>query len=72
MREDTSDDDLAELAAAGHRAVSRIFKLKNATFEGGVPALRISVTSPLFARASFPAVISKAQNSHLEVARLFE
>jgi hypothetical protein len=71
LRADTPDDDIAVGATASNPDASKIFSLRNASAErGGRPALEISIKSPLFARPSFPAVITRDQNLTAEVENL--
>ncbi len=69
---DTTQEDL-NIALAASPEAAQIFALENVSAEcGGKPALRVRITSPLFARPTFPAVIRRDQNPHVEVERLLQ
>ncbi|WP_165982355.1 ATP-dependent nuclease [Dankookia rubra] len=70
LKPGTGADEIA-LAAAAHHEAGQLFALENATSEcGGAPALRVRITSPLFTRPTFPAIVRRDQNLHAEVERL--
>lgn len=70
LKPETGADDIA-LATASQSEAAGLFSIENATAEcGGVPALRVRITSRLFARRGFPAYIRRDQNLHAEVERL--
>jgi hypothetical protein len=73
MTIDTSDAELASMAATVHESAARIFHLENVSDQGTrVRALRVSIVSPLFQRATFPATIGYDENPHTAVVRLFQ
>lgn len=59
LKPDTTQDEIAAAALAANPEASRIFALENASAEcHGAPALRVSITSPLFVRPTFSVVTS--------------
>ncbi len=68
LKVNTSLEDITAAAISAYPDAARIFSLKNVSAEcGGTPALRVQINSPLFARATFPAVVRGDQNLHSEV-----
>jgi hypothetical protein len=73
LRIETSDADLAVIAATANGPAAKIFDLKNASdAKGGMRAVSVAIASPLFVRGSFPTTIRYDENLHAEVERVFQ
>jgi hypothetical protein len=70
LKANTDQEDINFAARSAAPDAARIFVLENASAECGMPALRVQINSPLFARETFPAVVRRDQNLNVEVEKL--